>query len=359
MKLKHFIYLAIALLLGYLIFNRITQNGDTRLVDTKNSKDKNAKLLAVFVNGLIIKSQNFTNTIAVSGTIEANEQVQLRSEISGIVKNINFAEGTFVNKGALLLKIDDRELQAQLLQAKTKQTLAAENEARAAKLLKAEALSVEEYQNTRAELKLLQAQTQLVKAQLSKTQISAPFAGIIGLRNISIGAYITPTTDIANLQNTNIVKISFSVPQKYAQRVKNGLNITFSVSGNNKIFNAKIYASEPSINTTTRTLILKAIADNAKGYLLPGTFANIILPLQNINNAILIPTQSIVPVLNGKQVFISENGKAKGVMVQTDIRTNENVQITSGLKVGDTLLTTGTMLLKNDMPVKVNFPQAP
>ncbi|TAH04468.1 MAG: efflux RND transporter periplasmic adaptor subunit [Sphingobacteriales bacterium] len=359
MKIKHFIYLAIALLLGYLIFNRITKNGETGPADTKGAKDKSAKPTAVLVNGLVIKSQNFTNSITVSGSIEANEQVQLRSEISGIVQTINFAEGSFVNKGALLLKIDDRELQAQLLQAKTKQTLAAENEARAAKLLKAEALSVEEYQNTKAELKLLQAQTQLVKAQLSKTQIRAPFAGMIGLRNISNGAYLTPTTDIANLQSTNIVKITFSVPQKYAQRVKNGLKITFTVSGTDKIFTAKIYATEPSINTTTRTLILKAKADNAKGYLLPGTFANIVLPLQNISNAILIPSQSIVPVLNGKQVFISVNGNAKSVMVQSDIRTNENVLITNGLKVGDTLLTTGTMSLKNDMPVKVNLQQTP
>ncbi len=355
MKIKHFIYLAIALLLGYLIFNRITKNGEAGSADSKVAKDKSAKPTAVFVNGLVIKLQNFTNSITVSGTIEANEQVQIRSEIAGLVKSINFAEGTFVNKDALLLKIDDRELQAQLLQAKTKQSLAAENEARSAKLLKADALSIEEYENVNAELKLLQAQTQLVKAQLSKTEIRAPFAGMIGLRNISNGAYLTPTTDIANLLSTNIVKITFSVPEKYAQRIKNGSDITFTVSGSSTVFTATIYATEPSINAATRTLILKAKANNAKDLLLPGTFANINLPLQTIKNAILVPTQSIVPVLNGKQVFISVNGKAKAVMVQADIRTNENVLITEGLKPGDTLLTTGTMLLKNDMTVKVNL----
>ena len=359
MKFKHFIYLAIALVLGYLIFKRINKPSELGNKGGKNSKDKNIIAGIVTVNGVVIKAENFNNSVTVSGAIEANEQVQIRSEVAGLVKTINFTEGSFITKGALLLKIDDRELQAQLLQAITKQNLAAENETRAAKLLKADALSVEEYENVKAELKLLQAQTLLVKAQLSKTEIRAPFAGMIGLRNISKGAYITPTTDIANLLSISMVKISFSIPEKYAQRIKNGLAITFTVSGSTTVFTAIIYAIEPSINTATRTLILKAKANNAKGLLLPGTFTNIILPLLTIKNAILIPTQSIVPVLKGKQVFICLNGKAKAVMVQADIRTNDKILITEGLKLGDTLLTTGTMALKNDVPVKVNILQKP
>jgi membrane fusion protein (multidrug efflux system) len=179
---------------------------------------------------------------------------------------------------------------------------------------------------------------------------------MIGLRNISTGAYLTPTTDVVSLLSINPVKINFSVPEKYTQRINKGTDIKFTVSGSNKVFTAKIYAIEPSINIETRTLNLKAKAENVKGYLLPGTFANIILQLQTITDAILIPTQSIVPILNGKQVFISENGKAKAIMVQTDIRTSENILITKGLKKGDTLLTSGIMSLKNELPVKVKFP---
>jgi len=354
MKIKHFIYLAIILLLGYLIIKRITNNPESKQV---NGANKNPATNTITVNGLIIKTENFTNTINVSGTIEANEQVQIRSEITGLVKSIHFNEGSFVAKGALLLKIDDRELQAQLLQLKTKQNLALENQNRAQKLLKVEALSVEEYQNINAELKLLQAQTQLLKVQLSKTEIRAPFSGMIGLRNISTGAYLTPTTDVVSLLSINPVKINFSVPEKYTQRINKGTDIKFTVSGSNKVFTAKIYAIEPSINIETRTLNLKAKAENIKGYLLPGTFANIVLQLQTITDAILIPTQSIVPILNGKQVFISVNGKAKAVMVQTDIRTNENILITKGLKKGDTLLTSGIMSLKNDAPISVKISQ--
>ena len=357
MKIKHFIYLALVLLLCYLIFNRLTKNTATIPGEKKGSSIKNAAIPQISVNGMIINTQQFSNTVSVSGSIDPNEQVQIRSEVSGLVRSINFIEGTYISKGALLLKIDDSELQSQLLQAKTKQNLAAENESRSVKLLKAEAISTEEYQNMRAELKSLQAQTQLIKTQIKKTEIRAPFSGKIGLRSISKGAYITPTTDIANLVNINPVKISFSVPEKYAQRITKGSNITFTVSGSTQIFNAKVYATEPIINAATRTLVLRAKAYNPNGNLLPGTFANIVFPLANIQSAILIPTQSIIPVLKGKQVFISVNGKAKAVMVESDIRTDENVLITSGLKAGDTLLTTGMMSLKDGTPVKVNILQ--
>jgi membrane fusion protein (multidrug efflux system) len=355
MKIKHFIYLALILLLGYLILKRITKSSDAGSGGKKSFSDKNKSIPPIVVNGVIIKIQPFSNSVSVSGSIDPNEQVQIRSEVSGLVTSINFKEGSYVSKGTLLLKIDDRELQAQLAQAVTRQNLAAENDDRSAKLLKVEALSVEEYQSVHADLRSLQAQTQLIRAQLSKTKVWAPFSGKIGLRNISDGAYVTPTTDIANLVSTNPLKITFSVPEKYAHDINNGSIIKFTVSGSSKTYSAKVYAAEPSINVATRTLVLKALANNSDGSLLPGTFANITLPLENIKDAILIPTESIVPVLKGKQVFVKVNGKAKAVMVESDIRTDENVLITSGLKPGDTLLTSGMMSLKNDAPVKVNL----
>lgn len=258
-----------------------------------------------------------------------------------------------VSKGATLVKIDDRELKAQLAQAVTKEKLAFEVERRASKLLEAEAISQEEYDNALAELKSLQAQSQLIKAQLSKTEIRAPFSGRIGLRSISVGAYITPTTDIANLVSVNPVKIDFSIPEKYANRVKVGSKFDFTVAGNNKSMEAVVYAIEPSINVNTRTLLLRARADNASGNLLPGTFANVKLPLESIENAILVPTEAIVPVLKGKQVFVYENGKAVAKDVDTDIRTDKDVLITSGLNAGDTVIISGLMSLRADQEVKV------
>lgn len=355
MKIKYFVYILLVLVFGYLIYNRISQ--DTQKgKNAKGGSSKSGESSSV-IQAIVIQPEKFYNNITVSGTIEPNEQVKLRSEISGLVREINFAEGTTVQKGAVLIKIDDRELKAQLEQALTKENLASEVEDRASKLLKSEAISQEEYDNSLAELKSLKAQTQLIRAQLSKTEIRAPFSGKIGLRSVSVGAYITPTSDIANLVSVNPVKLNFSIPEKYARRVKAGTHLSFSVAGNSRLFTATIYAIEPAIDINTRTLLLRAKAENESGELLPGTFANIQLPLETINDAILVPSEAIVPVLKGKQVYKVENGKTKAVDVYTDIRTDKEVLITSGLHKGDTVLISGLMSMAPDQEVKVKIVQ--
>jgi membrane fusion protein (multidrug efflux system) len=309
---------------------------------------------AMNVNGFIVKPTSFSNSLSVSGSIDANEQVQVRSEVSGLVREIFFTEGSSVSKGQALLRIDDSELQAQLAQALTKQKLASETERRAKQLLEKEAISKEEYDVALADLRSLQAQTQLIRAQLAKTRVQAPFSGRIGLRSISAGEYLTPTTVVANLVNTNPVKVTFSIPEKYSSQVKMNSAITFTVSGSHQKYKAQVYAIEPGIDANTRTLQLRARANNPNGELLPGSFAKVDLPLSNIENAILIPSEAIIPVLKGRKVFISNNGKAKEVMIETDTRTESAVLVRSGLKAGDTVLTTGIMALKQDAPVKVD-----
>lgn len=307
------------------------------------------------VNAIVVKAINFENSILVSGSLEANEQVQIRSEGSGLVRAIYFKEGTNVSKGQVLLKIDDSESQAQLAQAITKQKLAEETANRADLLLKKEAISKEEYDVALADLRSLESQTRLIRAQIAKTEVKAPFSGKIGLRSISAGGYITPSTSVANLVSINPIKITFSVPEKYSGQVKLNTKFTFSVAGSDKTYSAEVFAIEPSIEASTRTLQLKARASNPKGELLPGLFAKIDLPLSTTRNAILIPTEAIIPVLKGKKVFIKENGKAKEVMVEVGTRTDKDILITSGLKVGDTVLTTGTMSLKSGTPVKTKI----
>ena len=303
---------------------------------------------------MVVKSESFANSLSLTGSIEANEQVDIRSEVQGLVTSINFSEGSNVSRGQILVKINDRELQAQLSQALTKQKLASETEFRANTLLKKEAVSKEEYDVALADLRSLQSQTQLIRAQLSKTQIRAPFSGKIGLRSISVGEYVTPTSTIAKLVSINPVKILFSIPEKYSTQVKANTSFKFSVAGSDKNYSATVYAIEPGVDLATRTLLLKAKANNASGELLPGSFTKIDLPLFNVKDAILIPTQAIIPVLKGKKVFVSENGKAKEVMIETGTRTQTSVLVSSGLKVGDTVLTSGMMSLKADAPVIVS-----
>lgn len=350
MKIKTLVYALLIIGFGGFIAYRITSNN----AKSNGSKDKDEKDRPTTVTGIVIKPTTFDNNLSLSGSIEANEQVEIHSEVSGIVEGIYFNEGTNVNKGQVLFKVNDVELKAQLQQAATKEGLAAENARRAKLLLEKEAISQEEYDVSRADYKSAQAQTQLIRAQISKTAVKAPFSGKIGLRSISPGTYITPTILVAKLVNIGKLKISFSIPEKYAAEVKSGSTIDFSVSGSTKVYTAKIYAIEPEVEVATRTLQVRAIADNTDGNLFPGTFAEIKLPLTIIKNAIVVPTEAIIPVQNGKKVFIANMGKAKEVMVEATTRTDASILILSGLKAGDTLITGGVMSLKNEAPIKVN-----
>jgi len=349
-------YISLAVILGALIVYRLTQSKAGKPSGGPGpGGGKGGAMPPANVDGIVVTAESFANSLSVSGSIEANEQVQIRSEVSGLVTGIYFKEGSNVSKGQLLLKINDRELQAQLAQALTKQKLAAETEYRAGVLLKKEAVSKEEYDVALADLRSLQSQTQLIRAQLAKTQVRAPFSGKIGLRTVSSGEYLTPSTTVANLVSINPVKITFSIPEKYSGQIKLNTEIHFNVAGSGKKYTAKVYAIEPSIDMTTRTLQLKATAANPSGELLPGSFAKIDLPLSSVNNAILIPTEAVIPVLKGKKVFVSQQGKAKEVMVETGTRTEKSILITSGLNVGDTVLTTGMMSLKAETPVKIKI----
>ncbi|MES2747854.1 MAG: efflux RND transporter periplasmic adaptor subunit [Bacteroidota bacterium] len=349
MKTKTIVITLLVIVLGGMIVYRITKNKS----ENEKGNDKNGKKPPIGVSAIVITPQDFSNTISLSGSIEANEQIEIRSEVSGIVENISFTEGSQVSKGQVLLKVNDIELRAQLAQARTKESLASENERRAKLLLQKEAISQEEYDIASADYRTTKSQTQLIQAQIGKTSIRAPFSGKVGLRNISPGTYVTPATLIAKLVNTNPLKITFSIPEKYASEINKNSEITFTVPNVAEKFTAKIYALEPEIETMTRTLKIRALTQNSNGKLLPGTFANIELPLRNIKDAIIIPTEAVIPVQDGKKVFIANNGKAKEVKVETLTRTDKDIVITSGLKIGDTLLTSGVMSLKDEADIKV------
>lgn len=310
---------------------------------------------ALQVSGIVVKPREFSNSLTVSGSIEANEQVQLRSEVSGIIRELYFREGTTVNQDQVLFSMDDTELQAQLAQKLTEEKLAQENAQRATLLFEKEAISSQENDVSLADLESAKAQTQLIKAQIAKTKIRAPFAGKIGLRSVSKGEYLTPTTVVATLMNTDPIKILFSVPEKYTSQVRIGQPLSFSTSSSQENFSAKIYAIEPGIDAETRTIQLRAIARNPDGALFPGSFARVQLPINTIKDAVLVPTESVIPIQDGQQVFVVKNGKAKVVAVKALSRTSTDVLLESGVGIGDTVLTSGIMSLREGTPVKVNI----
>jgi len=305
------------------------------------------------VYGQVVEGQPFSDYLSLSGSIEANEVVELHAEVSGIVESLNFQEGGQVSAGQTLLKINDSELRAQLAQARTRAELAGENARRAKLLLEKEAISQEEYDIASADFRTAESQIQLINAQLSKTLVKAPFSGKIGLRNISKGSYITPATVIANLANTTQVKLLFSIPERYAYMVKSGSQVEYTIQGDEQKFNANVYAIEPVIEANTRSLIVKAISKGASNKLIPGSFANVTFPLEKVENGLLVPAEALIPIQNGKKIFVQRNGKAKEIIVETGGRTDAAVLITKGLVEGDTILTSGVMSLRDGSPVQV------
>ncbi|CAG2533674.1 efflux RND transporter periplasmic adaptor subunit [Maribacter dokdonensis] len=352
MKTKYIVYGILLIGLTALIVYRINANNE--IGEPKLSEESST---ATTVKGLVLQEQEFNDNISLSGTIEANEQIEIRSEISGVVESINFEEGSKVVEGQVLFTVNDVELQAQLSKVQTAQKLASENERRAKLLLEKQAISQEEYEIASADFQSASAESQLIQAQLSKTIVRAPFSGTIGLRSISKGTYVTPLTPIAKLVNTSKLKITFSIPEKYASQVEIGTNLTFTTSDANISHEATVYAIEPEVEIATRTLKMRAIAENSDGKIYPGTYANVLLPLESVDNALLVPSESLIPVQNGKRIFISEKGRAKEIDVEIGTRTGNEVRVLTGLKAGDTILTYGVMALKNGTPVEIDFNQ--
>lgn len=351
MKVKYIVYaLLVAGILG-LVGYRIINNQQAK----NQTGPQGGPQSASRVSGMVLKPQPFDDKLSLSGSLEANEQVEIRSEVSGIVQSINFKEGSQVSQGQVLFKVNDIELRARLAQVNASQQLASENERRSKLLLEKQAISQEEYDISSADFQSAKAESQLIAAQIAKTSVRAPFSGTIGLRYISKGTYVTPETLIANLVNTTQLKITFSIPEKYASKMKVGSKLSFTTSDSKERHTATVYAIEPEVEVATRTLKMRAIAENPEGKLYPGTFANVELPLETVADALLVPSEALIPIQNGKKIFISEGGKAKEIIVETGARTDSLVRVISGLKAGDTILTSGVMTLRNGTPVAVKL----
>jgi membrane fusion protein (multidrug efflux system) len=307
------------------------------------------------VSAVVIEPTLLENKISVTGEILANESLDLKSEISGKVARIYFREGQEVKKGALLVKINVDELIAQREKIVYTQKLREDSELRQRQLLEREAISQEEYEQALNELQTNMADLKLVETQIRKSEIRAPFDGIIGLREISEGSYITPTNVIAAYYSINPIKVQFAIPGRYSTRVQKGSDITFSVDATLDIFNGKVYAIEPKLNPNTRTLTMRAICQNPGNVLLPGQFARVQFILDRKEDALMVPTQAVIPELDGTKVFLSKGGKVVQQYVKTGIRTDTYLEITEGLSSMDTVLTSGILQVRPGMEINVNL----
>ena len=304
---------------------------------------------------LVVRTSQTDEKILATGTIIPNEEVEIRSEINGRVTGIKFNEGDYVRKGSVLVTIYDTDLQAQLLKLSYQKRLAEVNEERQKTLLQKEAISQREYDISITTLNSNLADIENLKAQVSRTVIRAPFDGTIGLRYISNGSYLSPAVRIATLTNSNPAKIDFNVPAKYANIVRKGSQIRFMVEGLEKNFKGAVYAVEPKIDPNTRTVLLRAIAPNPNRELVPGAFARVEIVLSSKPAAILVPTEAVIPDVKGHRVFVVRGGKVESVQVEIGTRNERNIEINTGLSVGDTLITSGILLVKpgGEVSIKV------
>lgn len=299
----------------------------------------------------VIAAEMLGDKVMTVGTILSNEEVEIRSEISGKVEKIDFKEGARVKKGETLLKINDAELQAQLVRAQYRQALAEQDAERQRQLFEKKLASQEEYDVAVNQLNIVKADIQIIQAQLAKTEIRAPFNGTIGLRYVSEGSYISPATRITTLQDYNSVKVDFTVPEKYASLIRRGDRISFSVEGVAQKFAGTVYAVEAKIDPTTRTLHIRALSPNPDGVLIPGAFANVEVVLKE-KETLTIPSFALIPELKGHRVFLYKNGKAESQSVEIGSRTDESVEVTRGVQAGDTLITSAILQLRPGMAVQ-------
>ncbi|MCC5943636.1 MAG: efflux RND transporter periplasmic adaptor subunit [Bernardetiaceae bacterium] len=345
-------------LLVLLFFIASCENSENK--DAKVSNEKNQKTPSnQRVDAVKLKPQELERNILTTGSLLANEEVVLRTEISGRVRQINFNEGSQVEKGQLLLKIDDSELQAQRQKISVSLRLATQTEERRRKLLDAKGISQEAYDEALNQKETLEAELNLLDAQIAKTVITAPFSGIIGLREISLGSYVSPADRVATLQQIDPIKLDFSVPEKHLSEIKKGMDIHFTLTGNAKIYDGKIYAIEPQIDTETRSLRMRAILPNKENTLKPGAFAEIRITLETFKDAIVVPSEALVSEITGQKVYLLKNGKVQSAPVETGIRNERTVQVTKGIEANDTLIITGLMFIKDGMNLDVNITDMP
>ena len=310
-----------------------------------------AKNPPVLVDVILANPQKIINTVEANGTTIANEFVELHPEVSGRVIFLDIPEGSFVTKGTMLARINDEDLEAQLNKSRVALDLAQKTVSRYKQLLAVNGINQSDYDAALNTLQNDQADIRYEQALIDKTLIRAPFDGVLGLRQISPGAYVTPSDIIASLQQINRVKIDFTLPVEYSNLVKMGNVVDIEANdGKNFYGKARILAVEPQANTATRNLMVRALL--LKGTLPTGSFVKVEIGNAG-THAIMIPTNSVIPDDKNNQVVLVRNGLAKFVNVMTGIRQADNVEITQGIQPGDTVVVSGVLFARPDHPVTI------
>jgi membrane fusion protein, multidrug efflux system len=331
----------------------LTGCGGKKKKETAAAQQAGTKPPPMRVDGYVVIPQPFQENIEVPGSIVANDVAEIHPEVSGRIVYLNVAEGKYVGRGTVLAKLYDGDLRAQLNKLQIQLALAQKTEERQAQLLKIQGISQQDYDISLLQVNSLRADIGILQTSIQKTVIQAPFSGKMGLKNISIGAYVSPASVIAIINQTDNLKLDFTVPEKYIDQIKTGQLVTFTFEGSKKQLGAKVVATEANITETTRSLTVRAAVIGTDPAILPGSFAKVKLSFDPDPNAILIPTQAVLPQARGKKVILYKSGTAIFADITTGIRDSARVQILDGLKSGDTVVVTGLLSVRPEGKIQI------
>ena len=315
------------------------------------SVDKFNPNAPVSVDITIAETQKIEKQIEVNGTVLANDFVELHPEVNGRITFLQIPEGKLITAGTIIAKLNDADLQAQLAKANAQLELAVINEKRNKQLLAIKGMNQSDYDASLQQVKSLQADVAYTKSLIEKTIVKAPFTGQIGLRQVSVGAYINTTTTIATIQKLDQLKLDFTIPEVYATYVSVGKKVNIATASSNSTnLTGIITAIEPQIIAASRNLKVRT---SFKGKVLPGAYAKVYLGESNAKPSIMVPSNVIIPDSKSKQVVVVKNGQAKFVNVETGYRTQTAVEITKGLEVGDSVIVAGMLFVKDGSKLKI------
>ncbi|WP_321334282.1 efflux RND transporter periplasmic adaptor subunit [uncultured Bacteroides sp.] len=339
-KINLLIAALLILLAAFFLYKGFTKS-DNRGRDAKEKSQRK-------MDAYIVTPSSLVSKITVTGSLLAFDEVDLKNEVAGRIVEVNLPEGKFVKKGTLLVKLFDDDLQATMEKLESQLAIQKRIYERQSELIRVNGISQNDYEQTLLQVNTIKADIAEEKALIRKMEVRAPFDGVIGLRNISVGAVVSPSTLLATIRTSGKLKLDFYVPEKYGAIITPGKNVKFAIYGEGKLYDATVIATERGIDNTTRNLKIRALITTLSEELIPGAFANVQLDLGKNNHALMIPTQAIIPQEGDKSVIVARNGKAHFVTIKTGIREASKIEVTAGLEPGDTIITSGILFLKEN-----------
>lgn len=304
-----------------------------------------------------LKPMRVQESITAVGSLRSNESVVLRPEVSGRIASIGFRDGQPVRRGQLLVGLDAALNEAEVAQARAEFDLARSNLKRTEDLASKSFISSSAQDQAESSLQVAEAKLKLVEARLAKMRIVAPFDGVVGIRNVSVGDYVKDGAELINIEDIGTLKVDFRLPERYFTQLKAGLPVEVSADAlPGARYLGSVDAINPRIDASGRSLEVRAKLGNTDGRLRPGMFARVRVLLGDRPNALMVPEEAVVPLGDEFFVYTVADGKARRVAVKLGVRREAQVELLDGVRAGDMVVIAGIRVQRDGQPVRVVGP---